>query len=96
MVEMQPPDQVARARGPQRPIGPNHRCNALRSDCGTVFQLTPPATAGGAWTHTIVGYFNGSNGSDPEIAPVFLLGSLYGTGDYGGSANLGAVFQFTP
>jgi uncharacterized repeat protein (TIGR03803 family) len=74
--------------------GGTGNCNV--TNCGTVFALVAPATLGGAWTHTVLANFTGPNGGDPEDTPTFHLGSLYGTGDYGGANDLGVVFQFTP
>lgn len=70
--------------------------NCTTGDCGTVFSIIPPATPGGTWTHTVLANFNGPNGGNPEVAPVFLLGDLYGTSDFGGTNNLGTIFQMTP
>jgi len=67
--------------------------------CGTVFQLTPPATPGGAWTETILYSFTGANGDGASPAGDVLLaanGSLYGTTTGGGSASRGTVFQLAP
>ena len=37
--------------------GPGTPCGAyVSTGCGTVFELTPPATGGGAWTETAVSY----------------------------------------
>jgi hypothetical protein len=72
--------------------------------CGTVFQLTPPASQGGAWgynnLHTFTG---GSDGCHPLYSGLVIgkNGEFYGTTAYGGSAlNAGAgwgtVFELTP
>jgi uncharacterized repeat protein (TIGR03803 family) len=72
---------------------------------GTVFQLTPPATAGGNWTEKTI-YAFGSGGYD-FIYPLGTLsldasGALYGTASQGGSrtpvgvAGAGGVFKLTP
>jgi hypothetical protein len=57
--------------------------------CGTVFQLTPPATAGGAWMETVIYSFTGTGGDGLYPAAGVVLGSggvLYGTTMYGGRA----------
>jgi uncharacterized repeat protein (TIGR03803 family) len=65
---------------------------------GTVFELSPPATAGGPWTETILHSFidDGVDGYWPVADVVFdKAGNLYGTTYYGGSAN-GTVFEMSP
>jgi uncharacterized repeat protein (TIGR03803 family) len=61
---------------------------------GTAFQLSP----GGA--ETVLHSFEGgpSDGAQPHGAGVVLdaAGSLYGTTPYGGTRNLGLVFQLSP
>jgi hypothetical protein len=82
------------------------------SGCGTVFQLTPPATPGGAWTESVLYSFSGSDSDGACPAAGVVLGKngvLYGTTTYGGSATSGSqcnsgfgatgcgtVFQLTP
>ena len=67
---------------------------------GTVFELTPPATPGGAWTEQILHSFAccGPDGSDPEYAGVVIGagGVLYGTTAYGGTNGSGTVYSVTP
>lgn len=66
---------------------------------GTVFQLTPPSTPGGAWTETILYPFTGLNGdgSNPNAGVIAgANGVLYGTTQRGGAADAGTVFQLTP
>jgi uncharacterized repeat protein (TIGR03803 family) len=65
---------------------------------GTVFQLTPPAKIGGDWTETVLHSFAGdSDGANPAAGLVIGKdGTLYGTTQYGGTSNLGTVFQLTP
>jgi uncharacterized repeat protein (TIGR03803 family) len=63
---------------------------------GTIFVLTPPAIAGGAWTYTAVYAFSGANGANPIVGLVPGPGGvLYGTTVIGGSANSGTVFRLT-
>lgn len=74
------------------------------SGCGTVFKLTPPKSAGEAWTETVLYQFTGQNGNGfwPHGGVVIgAHGELYGTTEYGGdratSANgNGTVFRLTP
>lgn len=65
---------------------------------GTVFELSPPTTQGGAWTETIIYRFQGGNdGEYPRAELVFdQAGNLYGTTFFGGSSGAGIVFQLTP
>jgi uncharacterized repeat protein (TIGR03803 family) len=65
---------------------------------GTVFQLTPPITRGGAWTATTLYEFAG--GSDGEYPLNGLVadqtGNLYGVTENGGASRHGTVFKLTP
>jgi uncharacterized repeat protein (TIGR03803 family) len=65
---------------------------------GTVFELTPPATSGGAWTETVLYSFKGgTDGSNPASAVVFNTKDtiLYGTTPLGGASGFGTVFKLT-
>jgi uncharacterized repeat protein (TIGR03803 family) len=74
--------------------------------CGTVFQLAPPATAGGAWTETLLASFamdNNGYGPSDTVLP-HGTATLYGTTVHaandtvhpGGSAPVGGlVFQLS-
>jgi uncharacterized repeat protein (TIGR03803 family) len=80
--------------------------------CGTVFQLTPPATKGGAWTETILYNFSNANqdGYNPQAGLVSdAKGNLYGTTVLGGNVTnnqlcvgdgaligCGTVFELSP
>lgn len=70
------------------------------SNFGTVFELSPPATAGGAWTETILYAFQSHNdGEFPTGTLVFdKQGNLYGTTQQGGSGNVGTgtIFELSP
>lgn len=65
---------------------------------GTVFQLTPPSAAGGAWTETVLySFLNGIDGSSPTGTLVFGPGgALYGTTAVGGAKSDGTIFQLSP
>jgi len=64
---------------------------------GTIFSLTPPASAGGAWTETILHNFTGGDGKAPSAALVIgKNGALYGTTYSGGKSGYGTVFRLTP
>ena len=70
--------------------------------CGTVFQLTPPASPGGPWTETILHTFTGSpngDGSQPNSTPVLGPGGvLYGTTADGGipGPGRGTIYEMAP
>jgi len=68
------------------------------SFAGTVFELSPPSTAGGAWTETILHSFNGtSDGSRPQCKLVLARnGALVGTAFAGGGFGYGTVFKLIP
>jgi hypothetical protein len=83
----------------------------VQDGCGTVFQFTPPATPGGAWTESVIYSFTGANGDGayPEASVVIGKdGALYGTTTYGGiyaaacpddydfPGGCGMVFKLTP
>ena len=61
--------------------------------CGTVFELSPPASGGG-WTETVLHAFTDSP-SDGAI-PLDSQGNLYGTTSAGGANQNGTVFELTP
>jgi hypothetical protein len=76
--------------------------------CGTVFELSPPAQKGGAWTETVLYNFQGGNDGDLPTGPLVFdkTGNLYGSTEFGGGkgtncdlfygGNCGAVFELTP
>jgi len=73
------------------------------ADGGTVFELTPPATIGGAWTESILWNFgNGADGIEPQAGLIMdSSGNLYGTTSYGGAHGSnpkpsGTVFKLSP
>jgi len=65
--------------------------------CGTVFELSPPASQGGSWTHTVIYEFSPGGASYP-IGGVVLdsAGNVYGTTSSGGTAGWGTVFELKP
>jgi hypothetical protein len=66
---------------------------------GTVFQLTPPSTTGGAWKETVLHDFTGGNDGGYPGGTVALgpNGVLYGAGSYSGVANAsGVIYELTP
>lgn len=71
--------------------------------CGTVFQLTPPRSAGGTWTETVLYSFRGGAlGKNPDAGVTMgKNGELYGTTYYGGGSaacksGCGTLFRLTP
>jgi hypothetical protein len=79
------------------------------AQCGTVFQLKPPAQKGGAWTETVLYVFKGktaNDGSTPAGSVILdKAGNIYGTTGYGGAASCvllgttvgcGTVYELTP
>jgi len=61
---------------------------------GTVFQLTPPATPGGAWTKTILQQFGQGNFCGPNSPLIMRSGNLYGSSCV--SPGGGVVFELAP
>jgi hypothetical protein len=79
------------------------------AQCGTVFQLTPPAQKDGVWTETILYVFKGktvNDGSTPAGGVILdKAGNIYGTTGYGGSGDCvllggnvgcGTVWELSP
>lgn len=54
-----------------------------------MYELLPPASAGGAWTEVVLHSFNGADGEAPGPLVVGRTGSLYGVGS-------GIAFQLDP
>ncbi len=80
--------------------GGNPRCYA---GCGTVFRLTPPASACKSpicpWTETVIHEFGtGSDGTAPLYGALLFdaAGNIYGTTTTGGANNHGTVYKLTP
>jgi uncharacterized repeat protein (TIGR03803 family) len=82
-------------------------CGGFTSGCGAVFKLSPPASAGGVWTPSILYGFTTAN--DDGVAPAGSLlfgagGVLYGTTTVGGTGSCsiyfepgcGTIFELTP
>lgn len=65
--------------------------------CGTVFELTPPATPGAAWTETVIHFFHFAGGALPLGTPIFdSFGYLYGTAAQGGANGQGVAYRLKP
>ncbi len=79
----------------------------VKGGCGTVYQMSPPRTKGGAWTYTILYSFQGGNdGYLPNGDLVFDgAGNLYGATEFGGGQGTtcdpiyqycGTIFRLSP
>jgi uncharacterized repeat protein (TIGR03803 family) len=68
------------------------------ANLGTVFKLSRPATAGGAWSETQLYAFQGGTDGASPMAPVAFGpdGSLYGTTSGGTINGAGSIFKLTP
>jgi uncharacterized repeat protein (TIGR03803 family) len=66
--------------------------------CGTVFEVSPPTVAGGAWTEQVLHAFQGNGDGFDLFGPLTLdhSGNLYGTTYSGGSGGGGIVFRLAP
>jgi len=66
---------------------------------GAAYELTPPASPGGAWTYVLLHSFNPSDGEGPPpagVAPTLgPSGVLYSVTEYSNAGN-GSVFQLLP
>jgi hypothetical protein len=88
--------------------GGSSSCRSI-VQCGTVYQLAPPAKQGDPWTETVLYVFKG-NASNDGASPYGGLvmdsaGNLYGTTGYGGTGDCvllgsklgcGTVFELSP
>jgi uncharacterized repeat protein (TIGR03803 family) len=67
---------------------------------GTVFELSPPSTAGRAWTESVIWSFQGSDGERPLAGlSIGANGALYGTTSGSNSPRLdypATVFELSP
>jgi uncharacterized repeat protein (TIGR03803 family) len=76
-------------------LGGNQSCA-----CGTVFELSPRAGEGGAWTETTLyrfnGYLYGQDGQGPTGLAFAPNGDLWGTAGGGGTLNCGTIFRLVP
>jgi hypothetical protein len=80
----------------------------VKAGCGTVYELSPPATQGDPWTETLLYSFkSGSDGYFPWGTLTFdAHGNLYGATQFGGGkgntcnefygGNCGTVFEMSP
>jgi len=88
--------------------GGSSSCRSVQQ-CGTVFQLVPPAKKGDPWTETVLYVFKGNADNDGASPYGGLIidsaGNLYGTTGYGGTGNCtvlgtlmgcGTVFELLP
>jgi hypothetical protein len=93
------PFGVAEGAGcqPETPLvlGPSGVLYGTTLGCGagTIFQLAPPPSAGGAWTLTTLYSFAGSGYSEPAALTLGPEGTLYGVARDGSG---GIVFALTP
>jgi hypothetical protein len=81
----------------------------LPAQCGTVFQLAPPAKKGDPWTETVLWVFKGNGSGDGNTPAGSVIidssGNLYGTTGYGGTGDCvligekvgcGTVYELSP
>lgn len=68
------------------------------SSQGAVFELTPPAVAGGAWTESVIyGFTGGKDGGKPYAGlTVGKANVFYTTTGLGGTGGYGAVVELVP
>lgn len=85
-------------------IGGNGNCDDFGGGqgCGAVYELSPPAKTGGAWTETVLYNFLGGADGDEVVGSLIFdnKGNLYGTTALGGGGTCtygcGTVFKLSP
>ncbi|HEY6768115.1 MAG TPA: choice-of-anchor tandem repeat GloVer-containing protein [Candidatus Sulfotelmatobacter sp.] len=70
-------------------------CGTSGIGCGTIFKLTPPASAG-PWREKVLHAFNSQQGASPTGVAFDSKGNLYGTCFEGAPQNEGNVWQLSP
>jgi len=66
-------------------------------ETGELFELSPPGQQGGAWTFQPLHVFSGTDGGYPAGDLSFGPGgAIIGTTKYGGAADMGTVYRYTP
>jgi uncharacterized repeat protein (TIGR03803 family) len=64
--------------------------------CGVVFKLTRQTTPG-PWKETVLHAFTGKHdGQGPSGVALDSAGNIFGAADFGGSGNIGTVWELTP
>jgi len=84
-------------------------CAPFGGECGTVYELSPPAQQGDPWTATLIRMFKGKASNDASVPTSGLIldgaGNLYGVTGYGGTgdcvllgapAGCGTVYELSP
>jgi uncharacterized repeat protein (TIGR03803 family) len=67
------------------------------ANSGVVFELSPPAKSGGAWTESVLWTFSGGSDGGDSTAGVAISGTnIYGTTSLGGQYGQGTVFEVAP
>ena len=72
-------------------------CPGNQYGCGVVFEISPNGSGG--WNESMLHSFSGPpDGANPFLAPMICdkAGNLYGTTEFGGTYNYGAVFELSP
>ncbi len=70
--------------------------------CGTIFELDPPSSPGGAWTETVIYGFKGERDGGFPNAVTYHDGELFGTVAFGGDpkncggVGCGGVYRLSP
>jgi uncharacterized repeat protein (TIGR03803 family) len=88
--------------------GGSNSCPGI-GQCGTVYQLAPPAKKGDPWTETVLYIFLGKNHNDGSLPAGGVIideaGNLYGTTAYGGAGTCillggnvgcGTIYELSP
>jgi uncharacterized repeat protein (TIGR03803 family) len=82
--------------------GSNNNCGGEYPGCGTVFELSPPATICKSiqcpWNETVLYRFpGGPSGGVPGAGDLVFdsQGNIYGTTEYGGGNDTGTVYELT-
>jgi uncharacterized repeat protein (TIGR03803 family) len=94
-------DQVGNLYGTTLYGAGNARICAYRG-CGSVFQLKPPTTKGGAGKENqLHGFTGGSDGSSPASGVMLSKGKIFGTAAFGGGSGCGGggcgtIFEVAP
>jgi uncharacterized repeat protein (TIGR03803 family) len=65
---------------------------------GTVYQLVPPSSVGGAWTENVLYLFHGTDGESPASGLLMdAAGNLYGATENGGTcSSSGVIYKLSP